>query len=133
MADQTVRRPKGRLKNGASVYTVNDSLQIQNITCKTRTCSNQCWVAEMRKSDNKIGKQLNETLIENNNACHELESIMLKLNPNYLHVDNAKCHSMVTWKYHGKSVKHLTLLDSGSEATIVSLDFARKLGLDEVC
>ena len=130
MADQTVRRPKGRLKKGASVYTVNDSLQIQNITCKTRTCSNQCWVAEMRKSDNKIGKQLNETLIENNNACHELESIMLKLNPNYLHVDNAKCHSMVTWKYHGKSVKHLTLLDSGSEATIVSLDFARKLGLD---
>ena len=130
MPDEKKRRPRGRLKGSSDVLSVNDAVQIQNIVCKTRTCGSQCWVSELRKSDNKVGRQIDAALKENNNACCKLENSILKLNPHYLHIDNAKCHSMVTWSHNGKSINHLTLLDSGSEATIISVEFAKKLGLD---
>ena len=68
MPDEKKRRPRGRLKGGSDVLSVNDAVQIQNIVCKTRTCGNQCWVSELRKSDNKVGRQIDAALKENNNA-----------------------------------------------------------------
>ena len=123
-AGQTVRHRGRSAPRPARQYTVSDSSQINNISCRSEVCNDECWVADFSKSDNKLGAQFRKALKENHFKCRNLEKTLLKLNPNYLHLHNGKCHSLVDWGSGYSNSKHITLLDTGSEATIISEEFA---------
>ena len=105
-------------------FTVSDSTQIHNIACSAGICNDSCWVAEFSKTNNKLGKTIRRALLEQNNQCSKLEPIIRKLSPHYLHLHGNKCHSLVGWGSKHNIARHFTLLDTGSEATIVSEEFA---------